>query len=151
MKVIIEGCDGVGKTTLATMMADALNGRVEHDSEPKTYDEYMQRLNQSGIVIFDRFFLGQFVYNKQNERKMTRQELFKLINYCSSRKDILLIYLEMDTNKLLDRLTSRSKKEQEKDIAMFKRMGLNNFKEYIDLTKLRYQKYTRRFKKIVGE
>ena len=151
MKVIIEGCDGVGKTTLATYMANALNGRVEHDSEPKTYDEYMERLNQKGIVIFDRFFLGQFIYNKQEERKMTRQQLYALINYCSARKDILLLYLDMDTNKLLERLTSRSKKEQEKDIQMFQRMGLKNFKEYIDITKLRYEKYTKRFKRISGE
>lgn len=151
MKIIIEGCDGVGKTTLAETLANTLNGRVEHDSEPKTYDQYMERLNQKGVVIFDRFFLGQFVYNKQEERKMTRQELLKLITHCSSRKDVLLLYLEMDTAKLLDRLTSRNKDEQEKDIEMFKRMGLNNFKEYIDVTKIRYQKYTKRFKKISGE
>jgi thymidylate kinase len=151
MKIIIEGCDGVGKTTLAETLAHTLNGRVEHDSEPKTYNEYMERLNQKGVVIFDRFFLGQFVYNKQEDRKMTRQELLKLTTYCLSRKDVLLLYLEMDTAKLLERLASRNKIEQEKDIKMFEKMGLKNLKEYIEVTKTRYQKYTKKFKKISGE
>lgn len=132
MKIIIEGCDGVGKTTLANKLAKVFNASVEHDKHPETYSNYMNRLQKPGNVIFDRFMIGQFVYNSSEERPMSYRELSDLIDYCKSRPDVVLIYVTLDKEVLLNRLLSRDKAEYEKDLEMMKKLGANSVEEYIE-------------------
>lgn len=63
MRIVIEGCDGTGKTTLASMLHAATDWAVHHvGNRPRTRDEVMAR-NRHFIdlaarednVIFDRW------------------------------------------------------------------------------------------------
>lgn len=141
MKIIIEGCDGSGKSTLARRLATIFNARIEHDSEPKDLDNYMDRLQSDDNIIFDRFFLGQFIYNKPEERKLSEIELFYIKHYCLERQDIILIYFDQDTEVVLKRLESRSDSEKEKDKATMRLVGKNNPRAFVEEVKRRYKRY----------
>ncbi len=66
MRIIIEGCDKTGKSTLAKMLAQQLNMRIVKVNQPKSNDalwEYLELIKDSGDnVIFDRLHLGENVY-----------------------------------------------------------------------------------------
>lgn len=68
MIVIIEGCDRTGKSTLASKIALAIGGEVIHCGKPKTDDAYAEYLEMIAQLpsykhyVFDRFYLGEYVY-----------------------------------------------------------------------------------------
>ncbi|MGW1146947.1 hypothetical protein ACWD6I_18235 [Streptomyces sp. NPDC002454] len=64
--LVIEGCDGVGKTTLATFLAQDHGFTVVHS--PRTPDHrdlasrYRELLDRPGRLVLDRCFLSELVY-----------------------------------------------------------------------------------------
>lgn len=104
MNIIIEGYDGTGKSTLAKKLAKKLGLKYQHQSEPKTYLEYIKDLSKDN-TIFDRFFLGQFVYNTEDERKLTLDELKKLVKEINS--NTIFIYVNTDPQTVFNRLLKR--------------------------------------------
>jgi thymidylate kinase len=64
--VVIDGCDGTGKTTLAGQLADHHGYQVVHS--PMTPDDvdlagrYRSILGQPGRVVLDRCFVSELVY-----------------------------------------------------------------------------------------
>lgn len=145
MKIIIEGCDGSGKSTLAKRLAKIFHARVEHDSEPKSIEEYSDRLAIKENVIFDRFFLGQFVYNTPEERKLSYSDLYLLVNECTRDPNVILLYLDQDEDILLDRLNNRSEEEKKKDSIIMNKVGKTDPKEFIREVKSRYEEILNRF------
>ena len=70
MNIVIEGCDGTGKSTIAKHLCEKLGLKYWHESQQRTFDEYKQMLEYSnrwvtGGFVFDRFCFGQFVYNTE--------------------------------------------------------------------------------------
>ena len=106
MNIVIEGCDGSGKTAIANLLAKQLGLNYWHESAPRTYQEYCQMLEFGGTV-FDRFCFGQFVYNQPDERKMTENELQMLIHEIFPKTNTLLIYVNCPTDVIIDRLIAR--------------------------------------------
>lgn len=151
MKIIIEGCDGSGKSTLARRLATIFNAEIEHDSEPYDIETYINRLTSPGNTIYDRFFLGQFVYNKPAERKLSHCDLSYLKTYCSEREDIILIYFDQDTDVILERLSNRSESEKEKDRKTMSLFGTNNPREFVERIKKEYNIYNSGFIRLKGE
>lgn len=147
MKIIVEGCDGSGKTTLVKHLAKIFNLEIEHDSTPQDYSHYMQRLNDGKNTIYDRFFLGQFIYNKPEERKLSEDDLDVLIHECHVHGHVLL-YLDTPDKTILTRLKQRSEDEKQKDRAMMEKMGVTTLEEFVSTVKSRYAKYTLEFTKI---
>ena len=137
MKIIIEGCDGSGKTTLANKLAKVFNCEIEHDSTPCDFKNYSTRLQDGKNTIYDRFFLGQFVYNKENERLLTHTELTQLKTLCI-KLDVLMIYVDIKDETLLKRLKNRSSEEKEKDRKMMEHLNVDTLEAFIKLTKMRY-------------
>lgn len=70
MKIILEGCDGTGKTTLAKILADKYNLDICHctQKDAADYDFYRQTLRKED-VIWDRHTLGELIYPNVFERK----------------------------------------------------------------------------------
>ncbi len=78
MLIVLEGCDGSGKSSLAELLK-----YLAHDSEdveiihatretPNTrewFEEIMDKAKTHNIIL-DRAFWGQFVYQKPDERHM---------------------------------------------------------------------------------
>lgn len=141
MKIIIEGCDGSGKSTLARRLASIFNAKIEHDSKPCTIEEYIERLSSPGNTIYDRFFLGQFVYNKPEDRKLRPVDLSSLKTYCKSRPDVILIYFDQDVDKVVERLETRSEAEKEKDLQVMTLVGKTSPRDFVEEVKKRYETY----------
>lgn len=115
MLIVLEGCDGVGKTTVANELAKKLEGGAEiiHCTRetPNTY-EYFQNLiyrGQKENIILDRAMYGQFVYQEHNERNLTMEQLHKLEQYMEVTK-ARVFYVVADRKTILDRLAARQEK-----------------------------------------
>lgn len=127
MKVIIEGVDGVGKTTLAKQIAKLFNLEYCHDSKPRTYKEYAEELSNGKDRIYDRFFFGQFAgYQSESERLLDRHSLSQLIDmYCVGQGVVIIVCYDKVEN-ILKRF-----KHNDSDIEWMKKTGFNSAEEFI--------------------
>lgn len=106
MNIVIEGCDGTGKSTLAKFLAETFGLYYWHESAPRSFDEYCQML-KSGGVVFDRFCLGQFVYNEPQDRRMNEEALKTLVQQVFPETKTLLLYVDCPTEEIIKRLIAR--------------------------------------------
>lgn len=64
--VILEGCDNVGKTTIAQALTQEFGYKYIHCSAPKSQEaareEYLGILDEDTDLILDRSWIGDFVY-----------------------------------------------------------------------------------------
>lgn len=74
MLIVLEGCDGSGKTTLATFLSKLLNAEIVHCSThtPNTFCFFRDIIEASKErnIIADRFCYGQFVYQEEEVRPL---------------------------------------------------------------------------------
>lgn len=98
MLIVLEGCDGTGKTTLAKLLQTCYNMEYIHCTAetPNNYKFFADIIKRSANtdIVCDRFFWGQFVYQKEEERHLTKDELFSLyilMNTISKRNRIILV------------------------------------------------------------
>lgn len=106
MNIVIEGCDGTGKSTLAKFLAERLGMHYWHESAPRSFSEYETML-RSGNVVFDRFCFGQFVYNEVQDRAMNLEGLKALVRDIFPATNTLLIYVDCSTDEIIKRLIAR--------------------------------------------
>lgn len=82
MLIVLEGCDGTGKSTLAGFLATLLNAEVVHctSKTPNDYDFFWGIVDASKErnIIADRFCYGQFVYQEAEERNLSEHGLREL-------------------------------------------------------------------------
>lgn len=109
MRIIVEGCDGVGKSTYASFLAKWYECDVVHMTawSPKKLTSYLHRL-KSDDVIFDRFFISEVVYAKVFERdtKINEFEIKFLLFICKLLRCQIYI-LTQDDDIILERLKQR--------------------------------------------
>lgn len=102
--VIIEGCDGVGKSTLAKRLNKLLNFFYFKDSYHE--DGLKRYLNLtttlSPFTIADRFHLGEVVYPiiKNDGRKALLEHEQHMIERCLQSQPHLLIYCETTVDNI---------------------------------------------------
>ena len=104
MRIIVDGNDGVGKTTLAKKLQKDLNIKSYihlSGSDPKDFNFYYRLLDKQD-VIFDRSFMDEPIYSIVLDRKceLTLVEEALLYNYVESNKIIVVICFRK--NKLYD-------------------------------------------------
>ena len=119
MNIVIEGCDGTGKSTLAKFLSERFGLYYWHESAPRSFDEYCQMLKAGGVV-FDRFCFGQFVYNEIPDRKMNDQALRTLVREVFPETNTLLIYVDCSTEEIIKRLIARGEGSNEARMDMEK-------------------------------
>lgn len=70
MKIILEGCDGTGKTTLAKLLAERYGLDICHctAADPGDYEFYKQTARKEN-VIWDRHTIGELIYSYVFDRQ----------------------------------------------------------------------------------
>lgn len=112
MNIVIEGCDGTGKSSIAKHLCERLGLQYWHESQPRTFDEYKQMLEYGGFV-FDRFCFGQFVYNTPAQRRLSIEELKTLLADVFPATGTILLYVDAHTESIIKRLLQRGEGTEE--------------------------------------
>ena len=117
MKVIIDGCDLTGKTTLIKKIKDYYNddklSYLHFSYRDRTdYDFYNTMLDKENFIA-DRHFLDERIYARIFERdyNLTIEEYLSLIGKCKEN-NIKIIILTTDDFTLTDRLNKRGENEE---------------------------------------
>lgn len=111
MMIVLEGIDGVGKTTLANLLSKTYNAGIIHATRETPNDwawfNELMDLAKDRNLIMDRAFWGQFVYQDPEERKLTWEQLHEL-EHRLEQEDGRLIYVTADSADILTRLGARA-------------------------------------------
>lgn len=86
MLIVLEGCDGSGKSTLVDLLKsiardpediEVIHATRETPNDIEWFSKIMDDAKTRNIIM-DRAFWGQFVYQKPNERKLGFNDLSNL-------------------------------------------------------------------------
>ncbi|WP_419334898.1 hypothetical protein [Spiroplasma endosymbiont of Sarcophaga variegata] len=98
-RIVLEGIDGVGKTTFANKLMNNLSSKgmiIHSDSKtPNTYEWYSELNNNTcSNIIFDRYAYGELVYSKLFNRKakLTVNDLEKLELEIANKNGYIVYY-----------------------------------------------------------
>lgn len=111
MLIVLEGIDGVGKTTLANLLSKTYDAGIIHATRETPNDwawfNELMDLAKDRNIIMDRSFWGQFVYQDPEERKLNWEQLHELEHrlYQEGGK---IIYVTANTSDILERLKGRA-------------------------------------------
>lgn len=82
MLIVLEGADGVGKSTIARRLAQLLDADIIHCTRetPNDFEFFSEIIEAAKTrnIIADRFCYGQFVYQAPEERHLYEEQLHKL-------------------------------------------------------------------------
>lgn len=111
MLIVLEGCDGSGKSTIATNLSKLLDAEIIHCTKetPNTLEYFVGIVDDAKDhnIIADRFCYGQFVYQKPEERPLgTEIELGDLEEYMKSN-GVKVILVDAPTDVIESRLLQR--------------------------------------------
>lgn len=115
MRVILDGCDGIGKTTLANFLEKEKHLNIRHSTASTKNDlQYHVDLIKEDNIVCDRFNLDEIVYPivYNRESKMTWHEQITLMNFCSDLSAIYIIFYASNFEDLKERLYTRGDTEQ---------------------------------------
>lgn len=114
MKIILEGCDGSGKTTLAEALAKKYHLDICHctASDPADYNFYRQTSRKENI-IWDRHTLGELIYPQVFNRrpKLNPEEARMIIAYARSEGTKFFV-LTAGIEALKYRISNRGEEDQ---------------------------------------
>lgn len=113
MKIILEGVDGAGKTTLAKILAERYGLDVVHctQHDAADYNFYRQTIRKENVV-WDRHTIGELIYPKVFDRRpQIGCEDARLVMHYAKKENVKVLVLTADMNVLLERLNSRTKPE----------------------------------------
>ena len=106
--ILIEGLDGVGKTTLVDFFVKMGMKKYHFDYDAQNMDlftKYMRLLNEETcILVLDRSFISEMVYGPvlRNNCKLTIEQYTKLLKAYKEKGDTI-IYLTAPKEVLLER------------------------------------------------
>lgn len=113
--VVIEGCDGVGKTSLAGRLAAEHGFAVIHS--PRTPDDvdlvarYRRILAEPGRLVLDRAFVSELVYGPlyRGRTRLPWDDAFDLVEDVNNRDGVFL-HLTGSATSIAARLTARDQR-----------------------------------------
>ncbi len=124
--IAIEGCDGVGKTTLAKRLAREHGFRIVHSGPtPLGHDlrtRYHRILMEPGRVVLDRCFISELVYGPlfRDGSRLGRADVADLCHDLA-RRDGVVVYVTASTETLLERLRERGEHVQAGTLSAIQR------------------------------
>ncbi|MGH3881894.1 MAG: hypothetical protein ACRDRY_15820 [Pseudonocardiaceae bacterium] len=110
--VVLEGCDGVGKSTLAQQLASDHGFTIVHSGRtPDGVDlskRYRQILSQPGRLVLDRSFVSELVYGPLHHggSRLTDADACDLAALVA-RRDGVLVHLTASASTIRARLLVR--------------------------------------------
>lgn len=109
MKIYLDGCDGVGKSTLANYLSERFcidKFCLTKDSE-KSLVRYMQ-LTYLDNVVYDRTFLSEVVYPKVfgREEWLSKNDIKNLLDLYK-REKCLIVICTASNSTIRDRILAR--------------------------------------------
>lgn len=111
MMIVLEGIDGVGKTTLANLLSKTYNAGIIHATRetPNNWSWFneLMDLAKDCNLIMDRAFWGQFVYQDPEERKLTWEQLHEL-EHRLEQEEGYIIYVTASNEDIKNRLGARA-------------------------------------------
>lgn len=115
MKIILEGCDGTGKTTLAKLLAEKYKLDICHctQNDPTDFEFYKQTARKDN-VIWDRHTIGEliypFVFNRK--AKISPQDALLILAYAREAGAKIFI-LTAEIEEIKRRIKSRGTEDEE--------------------------------------
>lgn len=108
-RIILEGPDGAGKTTLAKILADKYGLDVCHctQHDPADYDFYRQSVRKNNVV-WDRHTIGELIYPQVFSRypKIGTEDARLVIHYAKEEGTKIFVLTE-DLELIRKRLDER--------------------------------------------
>lgn len=109
MRVIIDGCDGVGKTSVCEKLANKLGCnivRLTHDGDRSLY-AYLDLMTCNNVV-HDRSFLSEIIYPRHfsRESRIKREDintLYRILHFHELKMFILTASTEVIQNRVSKR------------------------------------------------
>lgn len=89
-RIIVEGADQQGKTTLCRLLAKSLDWRIKHFGKPHDDFNFIADYIIPENTISDRNFLSEVVYSTINERQ-SRAQLNLLANIFRNKGTLLIL------------------------------------------------------------
>lgn len=130
MRIIIEGVDRVGKSTLVKKLEKIFNlDRLHFTKEdPRNYRFYYQTILKNNVV-FDRHFISEYIYTKVLKRsnKLPEESFQKLLTHAFNN-NVYIIVLYQKNSVLQKRMDTEPDK---KVVKNFEKIN----EEYIQFAK----------------
>ena len=112
MLIVLEGCDGTGKTSIAKLIqavmldAEIIHCTAETPNDFKFFSKLID-IGQYRNIILDRGMYGQFVYQSPEDRKLSNKQL-RALELNMLRTGAKVVHVTAMKQTVEDRLNSRS-------------------------------------------
>lgn len=114
MLIVLEGCDGSGKTTLARSLAKILDADIIHCTSrtpnDKKFFEGIIEASKTKNIIADRFCYGQYVYQKKEDRPLGDYEDLNYLETKLLAAGAKVIHVGAPPHEIEERLAIRGEK-----------------------------------------
>ena len=114
MLVVLEGCDGSGKTTLARSLSKVLDAEIIHCTSrtpnDKKFFEDIIKASKKKNIIADRFCYGQFVYQDKKDRPLGGYKELNNLEAKLLAAGAKVLYVGAPVEEIEERLAARGEK-----------------------------------------